>query len=291
MQFDWTEFTYEQDGVKRKRYGFAAILCYSRMRFVAFVKRCDTPTLLRCIIEACKYFGVLPKAALTDRMKSALLAMDGEVPRWNLVFSDFMASIGVAPRVCKAYTPQTKGKIERTASFVKQSLWTGIYFSDIDNVNQQSHSWYERINARVHRNIPEHPLDRKAREPLSPLPAAFAWELFTTEERKVSWDGYLSYDGVLYGLPSEPPLARTVVQVREQRGVLSVWSRGQSIMSLVKRPHSQDIVECPDQFRTVATANASRRAVVPWDISKLLHKWSSVSIALAVKALADERSS
>ena len=37
-------------------------------------------------------------------------------------------------------------------------------------------------------------------EPLSPLPAAFAWERFATEERKVGWDGYLSYDGVLYGL-------------------------------------------------------------------------------------------
>jgi len=36
MQFDWAEFTYEQDRVKRKLYGFAAILCYSRMRFVTF---------------------------------------------------------------------------------------------------------------------------------------------------------------------------------------------------------------------------------------------------------------
>ena len=79
----------------------------------------------------------------------------------------------------------------------------------------------------------------------------------------MSWDGYLSYDGVLYGLPSEPPLAGTVVQVREQRGVLSVWSRGQSLVNLVKRPRSQDIVDHPDQFRTVATANASRQAVVP----------------------------
>ena len=92
MQFDWAEFTYEQDRVKRKLYGFAAILCYSRMRFVTFVKRCDTPTLLRCLMEACEYFGGLPKAALTDRMKSVLLAMDGKVPRWNPVFSDFMAS-------------------------------------------------------------------------------------------------------------------------------------------------------------------------------------------------------
>ena len=33
----------------------------------------------------------------------------------------------------------------------------------------------------------------------------------------VSWDGFLSYDGVLYGLPAEPPVAGSVVQVRERR--------------------------------------------------------------------------
>jgi len=263
MQFDWAEFKYEQDGVMRKLYGFAAILSYSRMRFVTFVKRCDTPTLLRCFMQACEYFGGLPKAALTDRMKSVILEMDGKVPKWNPVFSDFMASIGMAPRVCKAYTPQTKGKVERSISFVKQSFWAGVHFTDIDDLNRQASAWCERINARVHRTTHERPLDRREREPLSPLPQAFAWERFATEERKVSWDGYLSYDGVLYGLPSEPPLAGTVVQVREQRGVLSIWSRGQSIISLAKRPRSQDIVDHPDQFRTIASANASRLAVVP----------------------------
>src|SRR5258706_1633440 len=80
---------YEQDGAPRKLYGFTAILCYSRMRFVTFVKRCDTPTLIRCLMEAFEYFGGLPKAALTDRMKSVLLVeMEGKIPRWNPRFAD-----------------------------------------------------------------------------------------------------------------------------------------------------------------------------------------------------------
>src|SRR6266568_2386182 len=108
VQFDWGEFKYEQDGVSHKLYGFTAILSYSRIRFVTFVKRCDAATLIRCLMEAFEYFGGLPKAALTDRMKSVLLVeMENKVPRWNPLFADFMASIGVAPRVCKAYTPQT----------------------------------------------------------------------------------------------------------------------------------------------------------------------------------------
>src|SRR6266700_6377853 len=51
VQFDWGEFKYEQEGAPRKLYGVTAILCYSRMRFVTFVKRCDAPTLIRCLME------------------------------------------------------------------------------------------------------------------------------------------------------------------------------------------------------------------------------------------------
>src|SRR5438876_7271057 len=186
VQFDWGEFKYEQEGVPRKVYGFTAILCYSRMRFVTFVKRCDAPTMIRCLMEAFEYFGGLPKAALTDRMKSVLLEMEEKKPRWNPLFADFMASIGVAPRVCKAYTPQTKGKVERTVGFAKHSYWAGVSFTDIDDLNRQAHIWCERINLRVHRTTHERPRDRREQEPLAPLPQAFAWERFATEERHPS---------------------------------------------------------------------------------------------------------
>ncbi len=56
--------------------------------------------------EAFEYFDGLPKAALTDRMKSVFLQLEDEVPKWNPVFADFMASLGIAPRVCKPYKPQ-----------------------------------------------------------------------------------------------------------------------------------------------------------------------------------------
>src|ERR1700674_3959583 len=263
VQFDWGEFKYEREGAPRKLYGFTAILCYSRMRFVTFVKRCDAPTMIRCLMEAFEYFGGLPKAALTDRMKSVLLEMEGKVPRWNPLFADFMASIGVAPRVCKAFTPQTKGKVERTVGVVKQSFWAGVSFADVDDLNRQAHAWCERINGRVHRTTHERPRERRERELLSPLPAAFAWERFATEERKVSWDGYLSYDGVLYGLPSSPPVAGAVVQVREWHGILKVWSGGELLAALEKRPQSQTHVEHPDQFRGIPPAASRRAQVVP----------------------------
>lgn len=263
VQFDWGEFVYEDEGKPHKFYGFTAILSYSRMRFVTFVKRCDTATLIRCLMEAFEYFGGLTKTALTDRMKSVLLEMEENKPRWNPRFADFMVSIGVAARVCKPYTPQTKGKVERTVSHVKQSFWAGITFTDLDDLNRQAHGWCERINSRVHRTTHACPVERLAQENLLPLPQDFAWERFATEERKVSWDGYVSYDGVLYGLPGKLQLAGKYVQVRERKGILTVWSAGTRVLEIEKRPRSQESVTHPEQWSGVASVSETRRAPAP----------------------------
>ena len=139
LQFDWGEFIYDMDGTRHKLYGFAAVLGYSRMRFVCFTKRCDTPTLIRSLMAACEYLEGLPDAILTDRMKSVILTMDGRQPQWNPQFADFLAAIGVTPRVCRAYTPQTKGKIERSIGVVKSSFWAGVRFTDLAD-SRQIHS-------------------------------------------------------------------------------------------------------------------------------------------------------
>jgi transposase len=263
LQFDWGEFVYEREGTTHKLYGFSAVLGYSRMRFVQFSKRCDTPTLIRGLMRACEYFGGLPKVALTDRMKSVLVDMDGQTPVWNPRFADFAASVGLSIRVCKPYTPQTKGKIERTIGVVKRSFWPGAHFGDLDDLNRQALAWCERRNGRVHRTTRRRPCDLLAAEQLHPLPAAFAWERFATEERRVSWDGYLSFDGVLYGLPSAAAAAGSTVQVRDHGAHLSIWQRGECLVQVPKQARSGEIVTHPEQFRDVLPAASLRRQQQP----------------------------
>jgi hypothetical protein len=160
-------------------------------------------------------------------------------------------------------TAESKGKVERTVSHVKKSLWAGITFTDVDDLNRQAHAWCERINSRVHRTTHARPVDRLAEEQLLPLPEAFAWERFATEERKVTWDGYVSYDGVLYGLPGSLGLAGKYVQVRERKGMLTVWSAGKPVFEIAKRPRSQDSVPHAEQWQTVASVSATRRGPTP----------------------------
>ena len=263
MQFDWGEFQYEQHGRDHKLYGFTAVLSYSRMRFITFVKRCDTPTMIRCLMEAFEYFGGLPKAVLTDRMKSVFLEMDGPTPKWNPLFADFMACLGIAPRVCKPYTPQTKGKVERSVGIIKHSFWPGVHFSEIDDLNDQARLWCDRLNQKVHRTTLRAPMECWVEEHLLPLPTDFAWERFGTEQRRVSWDGFISYDGVLYGLPSQPAMAGTLVLVRERKRELRIFYQGELVLSLQKRPRSQEIVLHPEQFEQVPPVSSMRQAAKP----------------------------
>jgi transposase len=264
MQYDWAEFHYEQQGKDRKLYGFTAVLGYSRMRFVTFVKRCDLPTMLRCLIEAFDYFGGLPRAALTDRMKSVFLEeMEGETPRWNPVFADFMATLGVAPRVCKPYKPQTKGKVERSVEVIKYGFWPGVRFTDVDDLNEQALTWCNRLNQKVHRTTRKPPMDLWVEENLRPLPADRAWERYGAEERRVSSDGFIAFDGVLYGLPSQPPTAGAIVQVRKRGRELRIFSHGALVATHQIRPRSAEIVMHPEQFVGVPPTPSLRATMRP----------------------------
>jgi transposase len=272
MQFDWGEFTYEEAGVAHKVFGFLAILSYSRMRFACFTKRTDAPTLMRCLMAAFEYFGGLPQRVLTDRMKSVLAKVEeGGAFQWHAGFSDFMASVGVIPRVCKPYPPQTKGKVERTVGVLKSGFWPGVTFTDLDDLNAQARAWCDRLNGQPHATTRVPPRERWLQEALRPLPADWttnwAWERFATEERKVSWDGYISYDGVLYGLPANLPglssLAGSHVQVRERAGQIVVWSAGQRVLVSAKHAQSRAVVPHPDQFAGVAGASVALRATTP----------------------------
>jgi transposase len=254
VQIDWGEFLFERDNRFQKLYGFTAVLGFSRMRFICFFKRCEVTTLIRGFMQAAEYFDGLPSVALADRMKSVLLHMDGPTPIWNPHWADFLAAIGVTPRVCRPYAPQTKGKVERTIRLVKESFWPGVRFTDLNDLNRQALAWCDRRNQLVHATTRAKPLDRWVEEGLQPMPAGFAWERFALEQRKVTSDGFVPFDGVLYGLPAAAQLTGRVVQVGVRQQTLTVWSGGQVITQHQVRPVSGVQVLHPQQFANLPPA-------------------------------------
>lgn len=271
LQFDWGEFVYEQEGQTRKLFGFTAVLSYSRMRLVLFVKRTDAPTLVRCLLEAFMSFGGVPQAVLTDRMKTVLLEMQTSQPQWHPRFQELVQSLGISPRICQPATPQTKGKVERSVGLVKSDFWPGVTFTDLEDLNRQARAWCDVLNRRVHQSTHEIPLERWAKEGLRPLPTGWYdqshpnWsrERFLAEERVVSWDGYVAYDGVLYGVPGPSRLAGRRVQVSQWGGRVTIWSQGQAVLQVSVRAKSGSVVPHPEQFTGILPAAAARRPEIP----------------------------
>lgn len=263
MQIDWATFTYAVGEARRRVYAFTAVLSHSRMRFVVFFKRCDTASLLRAVTEALEYFGGLPETILSDRMKSVLLSVEDGDLVWNPMYADFLASIAVAPRVCRPRTPQTKGKVERSIRVVGESFWPGVRFEDIADLNRQARIWVDARNRRIHRTTHARPVDLWAAEALRPVPAGYAWERYRTEQRRVTWDGFVSFDGVLYGVPSEPLVAGRTVDVSSRDGELIIWYQGQILTRHAIRPQSGMSVWHPDQFSTVPSAVETQHTPVP----------------------------
>lgn len=160
-------------------------------------------------------------------------------------------------------TAESKGKVERSVGVIKQSFWPGVRFTNIDDLNVQARRWCDRLNQKVHRTTRRVPIDLWVEEQLSPLPTDYAWERYGAEERRVSWDGFISYDGVLYGLPADPPVAGAVVLVREQHRALRIYHQGQRIATLHKQPRSQEIVFHPEQFAGVSPTPSLRQTNKP----------------------------
>jgi hypothetical protein len=166
--------------------------------------------------------------------------MIDDVPKWNPLFADFMASLGVAPRVCKPFKPQTKGKVERSVEVIKYGFWPGVRFSDIDDLNGQATRWCDRLKETGPSHHAQNPTGSVGRRRVKPF--AHRLCLGTQGPRGASADaGMGSSPTMAYGtrLPATPPVAGSMVLVRERERELRIFHQGSLIATVQKQPRSR----------------------------------------------------
>ena len=90
-------------------------------------------------------------------------------------FARFANHWGFRIRACRPYRAQTKGKVERPISYVRQSFFYGRDFVSDDDLNAQASAWLQATaNRRRHRTTGEAPtlrFERDERHALRPLAA------------------------------------------------------------------------------------------------------------------------
>ena len=197
-----TEFT-DEPGVMRIVWLFSLVLGHSRMLWARFVVHQDLPTVLRCHVAAFEALGGVPVEILYDRMRTAVTGEDTQGIAYNRTLLELARHYGFLPKACRAYRPQSKGKVERPFRYVREDFFLARSFRNLDDLNVQLRQWLDGVaNVRVHattrRIVAEHFAEEKLF--LKPLPAG-PFQATLRLERRITRDGMVSVDGNLYSVP------------------------------------------------------------------------------------------
>ena len=235
-QVDFGVFPYEDASGRRQRLlAFVMVLSFSRALYVEFVTQQDLSTLLRCHLHAFEAFGGVPQRVLYDNMKTVVLERDRERVVFHPRLLDFALLAGFTPRACRPYRAQSKGRVERSIKYLRDSFWP-VHFSDLPDLNRQAGAWLAEVaNAREHATLRRRPIDllTEERSHLLPLKATSTFAGLLAEERKVGRDAFVAFEGNRYAVPW-PYAGRHVsvaateahVEIRDGRELVVVHPRG-----------------------------------------------------------------
>jgi hypothetical protein len=117
---------------------------------------------------------------------------------------------GFSMRLCRAYRPETKGKVESDVPYVRERLLRAHGFSSYEQANEEWSSWNEQVaRRRVHGTHGEVVAVRAQRDHAALLacpPAPYLVVERTT--RIVARDGLFSFQGRRYAVPDAKPSER-----------------------------------------------------------------------------------
>lgn len=251
FQMDWG-FTWviDPNGKEYKVACFAMICHYCGKMYIEFFPNAKQENLFIGMIHAFYMMGV-PKYVLTDNMKSVVDRRDLEGhPVWNKDYESFMNTVGFMTKLCKPRHPFTKGKVERLVRFVKGNFLAGRLFWNITDLNEQALRWCDKHNAKYHKvidDIPDFLHSSKCESLTFPLREDHEILLYLFPPRKISFDGFVSYESRRFGVPYR--YIGQTARVRRDRNTLYIYSADLSEL-LVTHDVTWSRLDsyCKDQF-------------------------------------------
>lgn len=141
-QVDWGHFGHINIGdAKRPLMAFVMVLSYSRKVFLRFYLNARTENFLRGHEQAFNYFQGIPRVALYDNLKSAVLDRQGDAVRFNPTLLAFAAHYHFEPRPCAVYRGNEKGRVERSIRYIRDNFFAARHYTCLDDLNQQALLW------------------------------------------------------------------------------------------------------------------------------------------------------
>ena len=200
------------DGKRRKSHVLRVVLSHSRKGFSEVVARQTTDDFLRCLEDAFRHFGGVPRRLILDNLRAAVTRADWFDPELNPKVRSFGEHYGTVFLPTRPYTPRHKGKVERGVDYVQENALRGRTFASLEEQNRFLRDWELNVaDTRVHgttrRHVGKHfhDVERPALLPLPPDP----FPSFREARRTVHRDGHVEVEHAYYSVPPEY-LARRV---------------------------------------------------------------------------------
>lgn len=228
FQMDWG-FTrvqeYPGNGAEFQVACFAMVCHHCGQRYIEFFPNAKQENLFIGMIHAFQYMGV-PACVLTDNMKSVVLHrdLDGK-PVWQPDYEAFMRTVGFQTKLCKPRHPFTKGKVERLVRFVKENFLVGRTFFNVTDLNRQALEWCDRQNTAFHKavfGIPQDMHHTACAGKLRLLEDSLDLRYYLCPARKISFDGFVNYEGRRFGVPYR--YVGSIVRVMRQGETIYIYS-------------------------------------------------------------------
>lgn len=208
---------------EQKLYFFRLVMGYSRYRITRLVRLQTLPAVLADLMDVLATLGGLPQRLVFDNFGAAVLK-----PRPNLrlhpFFADFCDHYGIEPAPALPYSPQRKGKTERSFRDLAESDLLHQVYADPADIQRALDRADEQYNRRVHTTTGETPTARLERERpfLMALPAV-PFDPRLPETRQVLSDCTISYHAVYYSVPYQLVGKRLTVKTDPRIGQIEIF--------------------------------------------------------------------
>lgn len=186
---------------------FLMTLGYSRMKFVKLTFDRTQTTLFECLTSAFEFFGGVTDEILFDNMKTVVDHAKSDFSNVviNEKFAQFAKDTGFTVRACRAFRPETKGKVEILAKIMNRlKAYNGEFSNQYDLVKIVD-DMNISLNNEIVQGINQKPIDRfkKEKNTLNHVNIEILKPYFIRQkEYKVSKESMITYKGKKYSVPT-----------------------------------------------------------------------------------------
>lgn len=194
------------DGKRKRNWVFRIALSFSRKAYSEAVYRQTTESFIRCLENAFRTFGGVPRSLSIDNLKAAVTRADWYDPELHPKIEEFCRHYGTFVLPTKPYHPQHKGKVESAIKYVKNNALKGRTFASLGQENEFLVHWEKNVaDCRIHgttrRQVQELFLEQEKSALLALPPMLFA--SYQEGRRSVHRDSYVEVQGAYYEVPQE----------------------------------------------------------------------------------------